>query len=530
MQSLLENPSRTIRVNLFVCMMVLLLSGCRSVKPRRFSNLHVIPAPVSSLVLPKGQFSPLPLPGTSPEAAMQKYVTDMYSSAGKYRKNPIWLHGTGFGSTGLFCENCNPGPRILATTVIAGPAPATAPEVKLPAFLRMAGRAQAEAVKGYFAGLPRATKSSDALDGLAKFLNDGKDSPKPANPGRPRVELTISQLLTLPGEWERLQYLSVFFVLHSGDVRFADTNEFENLLREIELGKLTETSTSGISATGGIGFGNSPPTAAVSRPGNVSVTADTRYTEALERQIKEQLQFRATSLDLNGRILSVVLKSSQTNKLPTMIRPVFTLQYAGSLEDAARSRIFRPEYQQGKLAAFSFQDQVKRNPKLMTASDLNSMDAATWFTKATPIVVGVVRRVRNAKGVNTSVEDDDDVEYTTQAEVLEPVTLDSPSKCEYNIVAGPSNEFVYVLGPGEADAKQATFVDSGAARRFRSAIRERIDAKLNLTDGLIFNETTVPTALSGFRILRGTNPLDANNKKDWTGIDLGGVMTMPPCK
>lgn len=488
--------------------------------------------PVGPTPTPTGPSPTSPGRSATPHSAgtasgLTSYISSRFETAFQYRKNILRLRGPGFPSLGLFCSTCTPPPEILSTTILASPAPPAPPEVKSPVFVRMAERGQAEAVRGFFGKLPPETKASEAIEGLAKYLNDGKESPKAANPARPRVELTISQLLTLPGEWERVQYLAIFFVLHSQDVKFVDTNEFENLLRDIELGKLTQTAVSGISGTASAGVGNAPPsTTTISRPGNISITADMKYTEALERQLKEQLQFRASSLDLDGRILCVVLKSSQQNKLPTLIRPVVTLQYQGSLDKQSRGVILRPEYQQGKLIALSFQDLVLRQKQQMAETDQNEGDVDIWKTQATPVVVGVVRRVRNAKGVNTSLEDDDDVEYVTQAKVLDPVTLDAPSKCEYRINVRTNAYSVFVLGPGDPLAKQARFVEQDAAERFAFMLKERLAAGTSLGDGLMFD---APIALAGLRLVFGIDP--RNVTKDWTGLKASDVfVSQPSCK
>lgn len=518
-------------------------TACRA-RPKRFSNLRVVQSPIDTVIIPPNRFLPLPPPfvpdvanaasrGSSvpkptagPTAPLASYLSDRYGAAYQYRRNPWRLHGSGFPVAGLFCSNCSLPPEVLSASVFAVPAPPASAETKQASILKLGEKAQAEVVKDFFGLTPRETKVSDAMESLAKQLNDVKEAAKANNPARPRIELTISQLLALPGEWERVQYLALFFVLHSADVAFVDTNEFENLMRDIELGKLTQTATNGLTASGTIGFGNAPPTATVSRPGSATVGGELKYVEALERQLKEQLQFRSSSLDLGGRILGVVMKSSQQNKLPTLVRQIVTLQYLASLDSSAKGRILRAEYQAGTLASIGFADEVRRPGNFLAASDEDISDRQTWKTMATPVMIAVVRRVRNANGVNTSLEDDDDVEYVTQARVLDPVTLDEPSKCQYTINVGGGGKTLYIVPPGEPFGKQAVLVDYPSAEKFAMAVRNRIDAKVGLDKGLLFAD---PAALAGYKLRYGGSP--SSTSEDWTVVSKGDVaVSAPACR
>jgi hypothetical protein len=281
---------------------VVVLSSCLA-RPHRFQNLTVVPTtPVTVL------------PGTFDPSVKADFMTDSlknrFSQAVEYNKR-----FTRLGNTSLFCESKCDSPDFLTVTSIASPAPGASPQLQNSFFLRMAERAQAVFVRESFARLPAKTTAADAISTLSKQLGDSEKPAEPASPIRPRVQLTISHWLSLPGDWERVQYLAVFFVLHSADVRFIDTNEFESVVRDIDLGKLTQTAVSSISGTASMGFGNALP-AATAAPGNVSVTPSFSYTEALERQLKEQLQFRSSSIDSKGRVFCIVLKSSQTSFRP----------------------------------------------------------------------------------------------------------------------------------------------------------------------------------------------------------------------
>jgi hypothetical protein len=525
-----------ILVGVAVLFVVGTCTACRA-RPKRFSNLRVLQSPIDRVIIPPNRFLPLspptvpdvanaagrgrsiPLPTAGPTAALASYFSDRYSAAFQYRRNPWRLHGSGFPAAGLFCGTCPLPPEVLSASVFAVPAPPVSAETKSAAVLKLAEKAQAEVIEGFFALTAKGTKASDVMDWLAKQLNDVKEAAKPSNPARPRVELTISQLLSLPGEWERVQYMAVFFVLHSADVAFVDTNEFENSMRDIELGKFTQTATNGLTASGNTGFGNSPPTATISRPGSATVSGELKYVEALERQLKEQLQFRSSSLDLGGRVLGIVMKSSQQNKLPTLVRQIVTLQYLGALDSSAKGRILRAEYQADALASIGFADEVRRPANYLAASDEDVSDRHTWKTMATPVLIAVVRRVRNATGVNTSLEDDDDVEYVTQARVLDPVKLDEPSKCQYTINVGKRGDKLYIIPPGEPFGKQAVLVEYASAEKFALAVRKRIDAKIGLANGLLFAD---PAPLAGYKLRYGDSP--SSTSEDWSMIHMRDVV------
>lgn len=484
------------------------LLGCHA-RPHRFANLTVVPAPQVSV--------PGERLNTQLAASLiSDALATRFSQAVQYKKlfRP-------FKTANLFCASNCTSIQFLSVTPLAAPAPPPAPEVQSSLFLRSAERAQAEFVRQIFTRLPAGMSAAEAITTLSKQLADAGKPAKEDNRIRPRVELTISHLLTLPGEWERLQYLAVFFVLHSEDVRFVDTNEFESVVRDIDLGKLTQTAVNSLSATGSMGFGNAPPAGTtVSRPGNVSVTPTFSYAEALERQLKEQLQFRASSIDFGGRVFAIVLKSSQTNKLPTLIRQIVTLQYTNSVSGSRR--ILNPTYRLGEFTSFQWSDQVIRSAAFLAPSDANVKEPARFLTQATPLYVGVVRRVRNARGVNTTLEDDDDAQYVTQAGVLPPITLDENPKCEYSIhgLLPPRNPVeVRILAPGDPEGRSVAFTSYEAALQFVTALRHRIASVTAVVrkDGLVWD--AAQPDLQGSRIVWRLDGAVGGDTLDWTPID-----------
>jgi hypothetical protein len=196
----------------------------------------------------------------------------------------------------------------------------------------------------------------------------------------------------------------------------------------------------------------------------------------------------------------IVLKSSQQNKLPTLVRPIVTLQYTRA---TGRLRILTATYKAGAFAAFGWADQVWRDPALLSVDDRNDLVPSHFRIRATPIVVAVVRRVRNARGANTSVEDDDRVQFVAQTRVLDPLTLGESPKNEYLVrartPAGAPLE-VRVLPPGDPSGTPVVFLTHEDAERFIVALRRRLAAATSaeLTNGLAWGPD--PADLTGYRI------------------------------
>ncbi|MGC3956507.1 MAG: hypothetical protein QM813_00590 [Verrucomicrobiota bacterium] len=362
-------------------------------------------------------------------------------------------------------------------------------------YLRSAERAQAEIVRNYFSMQEKGTKASEVLKSLFEQGGDQKEAAATDSLTAPRFQLTLSHQLMLPGEWERVQYLAVHLILHSRDVVFADTNEFESILRDIDLGKLVQTAANKATAESSMGFGDTTvASSTVNRPGSAKAGLEFSYTEQLDRALKEQLQFRASAIDTTQQVFSIVLKSSQTNKLPTLARQTITLRYKNVV--SADAGYLATSFKNGSFASLKLVDFPYRDTTSGRTAAIDANVAGHFLVHATPLYVAVVRRVRNAKGVNTSLEDDDHVEYVTQAGLLPPIRLHQTSKCA-SYIAGltTSKEEAYVVVAPAAGSPPTVAIVEGDAQtqQFIAALRSRFDAAAvaSKTNGLAFGESDV---------------------------------------
>jgi hypothetical protein len=195
-----------------------------------------------------------------------------------------------------------------------------------------------------------------------------------------------------------------------------------------------------------------------------------------------------------------------------------TLEYTSEASD--KGRILQPKYRGGAFAGFGWTDWVARNQASLAATDLNNLDPSKYLTKATPIYVGVVRRVRNARGVNSSLEDDDDVQYVSQAKVLDEITLDQTPKVEYEIrgktMAGADID-VRILPPGGPQGRQVVFLDRQEALKFIGALKNRIkSAGADIKNGLVWDEKQPD--LEGYKIVWNTT-----DSEDWSLVNSASL-------
>jgi hypothetical protein len=157
----------------------------------------------------------------------------------------------------------------------------------------------------------------------------------------------------------------------------------------------------------------------------------------------------------------------------------------------------------------------------LASSDKKDLDPSRYETWATPIYVGAVRRVVNARGVNSSLEDDDEVQYVAQSEVLPPIRLDSSPKVVFLVGGkGPKGDIlVGIRPPGEPRGRQAKLVDFKTADKFVAALRERIQSAKEKKNGLVWGDGEAED-LKGFKVVwRLFDDDEDKYSGDWTAID-----------
>ncbi len=484
-------------------------SSCRTVKPKRFSNLAVVPAPTNVLDMNPHELAPAGV-----EATLLSSLTSRYAGAYTYMKP--WYKSGSVVAGNLFCA---PGgcaaSNFLTASVFAEAAPPPPASIKTSAFMRSMERAQAQMARAVLTERKSGSDVAESFSALLKAIDDRKEE-SPADLVKPRVSVTASHTLSLPGEWDRVQYLAIYLALHSDDVTFNDTNEFESIFRDIDLGTLTEKASNKIAgsakATAGVAFGKEDLGGKTTKSAEAGISAEAAYEETLVRALKEQLQFRSSAIESNGRLFGIVLKSAQQNKLPTLLRQILTIKYGRSLS----GRLSIPIVDKDGLAGIRFADQPLRGATLAPRDGTG--DAGYFLTSATPFLIGVVRRVTNAKGVNTSVEDDDNVSYTTQALRLPAITLDRVSKCEYELEVG-SGEHVTFQQANMGVSKRIVVTDRAQAEVLQRALQEALAkaTAAQMTSGEIFGSGPegLKKSLWGYESLAA---LAGPTKTDWTSM------------
>ncbi len=288
-----------------------------------------------------------------------------------------------------------PSPTPTAPSLVANVSPrryAAAPGPGL--FFEMSPQAQAETIRLYSAWLESQGSPDDAGTGLNGFLDRVSSAPAgPASQSSIKVEFTFSHLLASPVEWDRLHAITFVLIPHDPEVRVVDTNQIESLLKELEVGTLTTSST----LEAGIGG------KATAGSGEVTPSLSYTYSQELERKLKEQLQLRAPSIEQGGRLFRLSYKSSVEHHIPSMFRQVLSLRVDPPLDGTIIE--MEAEFDdKGTPARLATAEQpalcFKRTPS--QARDM------LYRAQMTPIVLALVRRVTNIEGARTPGFDDDD--------------------------------------------------------------------------------------------------------------------------
>jgi len=248
--------------------------------------------------------------------------------------------------------------------------------------------------------------SSKALKALWTAIYEGDEASPPA-PNRARVESTFTHLIDTIHDWDRLQYVSVFLLLDDDSVKFVDTNQLESVLRDIEVGTLTQT----VTAAGKLGGKKTNYTAATVAGATSSLPVQElspelsfSYVDALQRKLREQLNFRSASIESDGKIFRLVQRSSVENQIPSMTRQILTMQFRRQVE------LLRADFTKtgNRLDTLALKSYIQPQFCGMNAEMARDNFDVGYEVKATPFMLSAVRRIRNEKGVKTLGFDDDD--------------------------------------------------------------------------------------------------------------------------
>lgn len=385
-----------------------LLGGCRAT---RFKSLQVAPA------LRPAQ------PAVDPEILK---VVGNYIPIGFQR---TWMR-VPLAPLGPTAIVGGPGvkPPCCTFNVSNRPAPAGAARS---AYFSSGPEGQAEIVK-LFAGAANLGGAGQLKTLFETLYNSDEKTPVASN--RVRVESTFTHLLDAVHEWDRLHYVGVFLLLKDPEARFTDTNQFESIMRDIEVGTLTQT----LTAAGKFGGKKTNYTAATvsgsisSLPvQELSPELSVSYVDALQRKLKEQLNYRSASIESDGRLFRLVQRASGENAIPSMTRQILSLEYREKVslaqlklgyENKALKSIGVESFLQPQFCGVGVRERERRDYDV------------SYEIKATPVMLAAVRRIGNERGVKTlGFDDDDRVTYDIHLDVKPDVTLTSARVRQYAI-------------------------------------------------------------------------------------------------
>lgn len=388
---------------------ILALAGCRA---HRFRSLRVSPAVT-------------PAPSASPVDPRILSVVRSYAPIGFRRQLGPILY-TMNGPTAIVD---GPGTKLPCCTFNISNRPAP-PNPTRSAYLLTSPKGQAEMVKlfsKYASG-----KGADDLKLLWSTIYEG-DEKVPTSTGRIRVESTFTHLLDSLHDWDRLQYVGIFLLMDDPMVKVVDTNQFESVLRDIEVGTLTQTVTAG--ATVGGKKTNYTAATLAGQPTSLPVqeltpSVSVSYVDALQRKLREQLNFRSASIEADGQLFRLVQRASAENTIPSMTRQILTLQFTDQLSLARLDLSYTAE----KLNSLGVKQFLQPkfcgvNPEILR----NNFDVF-YDIKATPVMLSAVRRIRNEAGVKSlGFDDDDRVTYDIHLDAKPKVTMASVQVRQWTI-------------------------------------------------------------------------------------------------
>jgi hypothetical protein len=389
--------------------MLTLLGGCRAA---RFRSLRVAPALVPN--------QPAPM-----DPAIMN-VINAYAPIG-FQRTWMRIPRQPLGPTNIV-GGTGMKPSCCTFNVSNRPAPAGAGRS---AYFLSGAEGQAEIVK-LFAGAANAGGAKQVKTLFDTLYNSDEKTPAVTN--KVRVESTFTHLLDAVHDWDRLQYVGVFLLLKDPEVRFTDTNQFESIMRDIEVGTLTQT----VTAAGKIGGKKTNYTGATVA-GNLSSLPvlelspelSVSYADALQRKLREQLNFRSASIEAGGRLFRLVQRASSENAIPSMTRQVLTLEF-GEKVNLAQLKLV---YERGALKSVGVDSFVQPQFRGVATREREQKDfSVSYEVKATPVMLSAVRKIGNERGVKTlGFDDDDRVEYDIHLDAKPEVTVTTVSVRQWAI-------------------------------------------------------------------------------------------------
>ena len=328
--------------------------------------------------------------------------------------------------------------------------------------------------------------------------------------------------MNLIAGWERFHYLAAYLVLHDPEARITSTNETESILREIEVGTLTQTSSAAgsLSTESGTEAKVGDVTSSSSRSGGIELS----YKETLERKLREQLNFRSSAIEAQGRIFRLTQRASVENKIPSMARQILTV----AIDPVYRVTVMEATFNAGGLV-----ESLSLEPGPQYSFERHDGDDLGVFheLRATPIVLAVVRRIKNFNGAQTlGYDDDDQAELQVELRPLAPITLTRLRYRRQGVSCG-GDLFLYYKASEDVAADLVQFDDVEQAERLAAFVGRMVrtlpenDAKA----GKFFGYSK-DNKLKAFRLgcHNGTEPqLDPGGQ---IGVDPGVVSPSNPSR
>lgn len=461
--AIVRSESSTLRTKISVVLLavttILATSAC--VRPKRFRTLNVVP-----FAMPKE------LPGMEKQrgAELLQAFTGGFSTLRVGDK--VWTLDKG--------PESNEAAKLIVGNVSAAE-PTSTP---VSAYFTSGPEAQAEIVKLYAQLLAKDSKPPTALRTLFDLLFDSNAKVK-ANPYRFRSELTITHSLSTLADWDRISIFMVALIPHDPELRIVDTNQLESIIKDLEIGTLTQTGSAeaSISAKRTLSDVIKIDPLTETRGSEFGPSAKMTYTEQLQRKLREQLAFRSSSIEKEGSLFRLTYRTNGSEQVPAMTRQVLTFEYRP--EDKVSLLLFDfniddkgtiTKLSKSKVPNYIFQAQPKDPFNLETYYEL----------KARPIVFALVRQISNLRGIRTlAFDDDDDVALIPVIKPLEPVTIATVPTRRYAIRFGETDSYISSKELQTDSTAVAVFETESAARRFLNWFVQRSTAAgANLSDGL----------------------------------------------
>lgn len=441
----MAKPSRSFssHAKLLRCVVTLALLAYGScAKPKRFANLQSLPAPIPDSFADS----------TGPVSERLKAVIASLANL------PV-----GEGTLPLFERRAPNEQNALFSANVSVVEASTQP---LSLYFTSGAQAQAEMVKMYAGLLAKESNPKTALKELFDVLQDSNAKVTP-NPNRFRAEFTISHGLDSAADWDRISLFLLVLAPLDPEIRVIDTNQLESIIKDLEIGTLTQT-TSFEASIGGKRSSSSTlkpdELLTLGSASELAPSAKASYSEQLQRKLREQLNLRSSSIDSQGKVFRLVYKTNGIEQIPSMTRQVLTFEY-----DPMRRR--------RTVTVVDFSTDVKGEVTKLASSattqfefqraDSNNL-AMNYEVMAKPLAIGVVRRIRNLKGIRTlGFEDDDKVALVPAIVDLPAVKIGEVPVRHYALSLGSSSRYISIQEGANGSPDVACFRTMQAAQKFR---------------------------------------------------------------